>query len=572
MLRLRLPCLIGPAPVVSGVSIMVRVSQSELLVRLEAIVGPDAISTSTPDRIAYSTDFWPKTQIWKQLGDFERFPPDCVVWPSSSAQVAQILSYCNENGVPIVPYGGGSGVCGGTVPIHGGVVIDMKRMRALRSIDRDSLTFEAEAGINGQHLEDHLNANGLTLGHFPSSIMCSTLGGWLAARSGGQFSSRYGKIEDMVQSLEAILPDGRVLDTRHRSPGAPDWTQAFVGSEGTLGIITSAVLKAHPLPESRRLRGWRFRQLKDALRAMRTVMQAGLRPMVLRLYDPFDSLIALGAARHEVAPEDDRDATPTGTVKRLYDDAMRTSKSRIASIVAPLSRALKRRALISALSLPPVVNRISANLPTSCLLIIGFEGDEQMTTADMQAAAVILADHGGQDVGSRPGEAWLARRYSVGFKQTKMFDLGAFVDTMEVATTWDRLVNLHEAVRAALTPHAFVMAHFSHAYREGCSIYFTFGAHRGDPKRAEQHYERCWEMATDAVLSAGGTLSHHHGIGLMKRQGMTREHGAMLKVGWALKHTLDPRGIMNPGKLLPDEDGDGSRASSQHASRERAGS
>jgi alkyldihydroxyacetonephosphate synthase len=374
----------------------------------------------------------------------------------------------------------------------------------------------------------------------------------------------------MVESVEVVLADGRVLDTRHRAPGAPDWTQAFVGSEGTLGIIVSAILKAQPLPEARRLRGWRFRQLKDALRAMRAVMQAGLRPMVLRLYDPFDSMIALGHDRpDEPAPAEA--SGPVSGLRRIYADAARASKARVEGLVAPISHALKRKALISALSMPPVVNRIAAHLPTSCLLIIGFEGDEQMTTADMQAAATILADHGGTDAGSRPGEAWLARRYSVGFKQTKMFDLGAFVDTMEVATTWDRLVTLYEAVRTALTPHAFVMAHFSHAYREGCSIYFTFGAHRGDPKRAEQHYERCWEMAMDAVLSSGATLSHHHGIGLMKRQGMVREHGAMLKVAWALKHTLDPRGIMNPGKLLPDEDGVPGRDATNAANRERAG-
>jgi len=537
---------------------------------MEAIVGAGAMSTALPDRIAYSADFWPKTQIWKQLGDIERFPPDCVVWPNSVAQVQAIVSFCNEAAVPIVPYGGGSGVCGGTIPIHGGVVLDMKRIRAMRSVDLESNTFEAEAGINGQHLEDHLNASGLTLGHFPSSIMCSTLGGWLATRSSGQFSSRYGKIEDMVQSLEVVMPDGSVMDTRHRTPGAPDWTQLFVGSEGTLGVITSAILKAHPMPEERRLRGWRFRQLKDALRAMRAVMQAGLRPMVLRLYDPFDSMIALSGQKPGPVSAASGGRAPS-PLRGLWDGAVKGSTERISRLMAPLEKAVKRRALITALSAPPVVNRMTAHLPVSCLMIIGFEGQAAMTQSDMAAAARILVDHGGTDSGARPGEAWLAKRYSVGFKQTKMFELGAFVDTMEVATTWDRLNTLYEAVRAALTPHAFVMAHFSHAYREGCSIYFTFGAYRVDPKRAEQHYERCWEMATDAALSAGATLSHHHGVGLSKRSGMTREHGAMLKVGHALKHTLDPHNIMNPGKLLPDEDEATMQTLGPDASRQRAG-
>jgi alkyldihydroxyacetonephosphate synthase len=532
---------------------MVSLSQPELLARLSAVVGERGVSTARPDRIAYGTDFWPKTQIWKQLGDIDRFPPDCVVWPTSTAQVSAVLALCNEHGVPIVPYGGGSGVCGGTIPIHGGVVLDLKRMRRVREVDTVSLSIEAEAGLNGQHLEDRLNSLGLSLGHFPSSIMCSTLGGWLAARSGGQFSSRYGKIEDMVEHLEVVLADGTVLDTRHRSPGAPDWTQVFVGSEGTLGVITAARLKVHPVPAARALRGLRFRQLKDAMRAMRAVMQAGLRPMVLRLYDPFDSLIALGKEAPAAATEATEPA-PGGKLRALAGALATRSRQQLTDAVAPLGKALKRTALISALSAPPVVNRIAGNLPAPCLLIVGFEGEPDFVGAEMAGAMRVLADHGGTDLGAAPGEAWLARRYAVGFKQTKMFELGAFVDTMEVATTWDRLATLHEAVREALTPHAFVMAHFSHAYREGCSIYFTFGAHKGDPQRAERHYERCWEAATDAVLSAGGTLSHHHGVGLMKRGGMVREHGAMLKVGRALKRTLDPRGIMNPGKLWPDED------------------
>jgi alkyldihydroxyacetonephosphate synthase len=548
---------------------MVSLSQPELLSRLAAIVGPRGVSAATPDRIAYGADFWPKTQIWKQLGDVDRFPPDCVVWPTSPAEVAAVLALCNDHGVPIVARGGGSGVCGGTIPVHGGVVLDLKRMRRIRAVDHDSLTIEAEAGLNGQHLEDHLNHLGLSLGHFPSSIMCSTLGGWLAARSGGQFSSRYGKIEDMVQSLEVVLPDGTTLDTRHRSPGAPDWTQVLVGSEGTLGVITAAVLKVHPKPAARTLRGLRFRQLKDALRAMRAVMQAGLRPMVLRLYDPFDSLIALGK-EPPPQPDPESDEPPPGKLRLLAGQLAARSRQHLMDAVAPLGRALKRTALVSALSTPPIVNRIAGNLPAPCLLIIGFEGEPDFVSAELAGAMRVLADHGAVDLGAAPGEAWLARRYAVGFKQTKMFELGAFVDTMEVATTWDRLQALHDAVRTALTPHAFVMAHFSHAYREGCSIYFTFGAHKGDPQRAERHYERCWEAATDAVLSAGGTLSHHHGVGLAKRSGMVREHGAMLRVGRALKQTLDPRGIMNPGKLWPDDDDrtGGGRGEGERAARE----
>jgi len=503
-------------------------------------------------------------------GDIERYPPDCVVWPASPDEVAAILRYCDEHAVPVVPYGGGSGVCGGTIPIHGGVVVDVKRMRRVRSLDRDSMTVVAEAGINGQHLEDWLAAHDLTLGHFPSSIMCSTLGGWIAARSAGQFSSKYGKIEDMVRDVEVATPSGAVLRTNDRAAGAPDWTQLVVGSEGTLGVILSAELKVHRKPAARRLRGWRFRTVKDGLRAIRAVMQAGLKPMVMRLYDPFDSMIALGKDEEPAAADGAAAAPatgPLGSLQGLFSGAVERGKTSVGRAVGrvlePVGRAAKRAGLIGALSLPSVVNRLAHAAPSPCLMIVGFEGAEESTARDAATAADILKAHGGVDGGARLGEAWLAKRYAVGFKQTRIFELGAFVDTMEVASTWDRLEGMYDAVRRALTPHVFLMAHFSHAYRDGCSIYFTFAGYRKGAVRSEQLYERVWGLATDAVLASGGAVSHHHGVGLSKMGAMAREHGGMVKVWRALKATLDPHGVMNPGKLFPDEaaDGEGRRAS-----------
>lgn len=524
--------------------------RAELVSAVAGIVGADHVSGARPDRIAYSADFWPKAQIWKMAGDIERFPPDCVAWPGTTAEVQALLAYCHEHQVPVVPYGGGSGVCGGTIPVRGGVVVDVKRMRRVRRIDAASLTVTVEAGCNGQHLEDALNAAGFTLGHFPSSIMCSTVGGWLAARSAGQYSSKYGKIEDMVLGMEVALASGELLDTGCRAPGAPDWNQIIVGSEGTLGIIVSAELKIRPLPEARRLRAFRFRHLEEGLRGMRAVMQAGLRPTVLRLYDPFDSLIALGKE------EEDPGAVaegPIGALRTILKHATQRPAAKLGKVLQPVTRAAKRGALVGGLALPAVVNRLANAAPSPCLLIVGFEGTEPEVAADSYAAGEVLGRQGGQDAGSRLGEAWLLKRYAVGFKQSKMMNMGAWVDTMEVATTWDRLESLYAAVRRAVTPHAFIMAHFSHAYREGCSIYFTMAGHRRDAARAEQHYERTWEHAMDAVLASGATLSHHHGVGLHKMAAMAREHGAMIRVWRALKATLDPHGVMNPGKLFPDE-------------------
>jgi alkyldihydroxyacetonephosphate synthase len=520
-------------------------STEHVIKGLTDIVGRDYVSVSTPDRVAYSADFWPKAQIWKMGGDVARFKPDVIVWPADEADVSAILTFCHEWRIPVIPYGAGSGVCGGTVPIHGGVIVDVKRLNRMRAVDFCSSTVMADAGINGQLLEDRLNGHGLTLGHFPSSIMCSTLGGWLACRSAGQFSSRYGKIEDMVLDLRVVTADGSIVDTAERSPGAPDWTQLLVGSEGTLGIITSAQLKVHPLPEEQRFRGWRFKQLPDALAAMRRIMQSGLTPNVLRLYDPFDSALALGKKGAKDASESPIDRVVGALKLGHVAQAGR-------SLLDPLLKRTKERAIAGALSTPKLVNKIIHAMPTSCLLIIGFEGASASVEEDLWRAGQILVDSGGQDAGAAPGENWLKNRYNVSFKQSPLYAAGAFVDTMEVATTWDRIYSLFEGVREAVSPYALVMAHFSHAYRDGCSIYFTFAAYRRDAKKSEQLYDKIWNQALDAAHAAGATISHHHGVGLSKKHAMAHEHGEMLRVWRAIKDVLDPHGIMNPGKLFPD--------------------
>ena len=192
-------------------------------------------------------------------------------------------------------------------------------------------------------------------------------------------------------------------------------------------------------------------------------------------------------------------------------------------------------------------------MPTSCLLIIGFEGSAESVEEDLWRAGDILASCGGQDAGAAPGENWLKSRYNVSFKQSPMYAAGAFVDTMEVATTWDRIYNLFEEVRDAVSPFALVMAHFSHAYRDGCSIYFTFAAYRRDPAKAELLYDKLWNHALDAAQGAGATISHHHGVGLSKMKWMAEEHGGAIQLWYALKRTLAPHGVMNPGKLFPEE-------------------
>jgi alkyldihydroxyacetonephosphate synthase len=463
-----------------------------------------------------------------------------VVWPAHEEDVQSVVRFCGENDVPVVPYGAGSGVCGGTVPVRGGVVMDMKRLNRVLDIDLESRIVHAEAGILGQHLEEALNREGFTLGHYPSSIMCSTLGGWLATRSAGQMSSRYGKIEDMVLSLRAVSGSGEILDTADRGPGEPDWTQLLVGSEGTLGVLSSARLRIHPVPTTRWLRGYRFHHLADGIQGMRQVMQTGLQPAVLRLYDPFDTLVSSGNLGPGVRKQgEDRGTGALGRGMRLGQAALRR---------------IKNRALTTTLALPGVLNRLADLAPTACMMVIAFEGTPETVEPQVETAQRILEGAGGTDAGPEPGERWLANRYEVSFKQSPLFAAGAFSDTMEVAVTWDRLETLYSRVREAVSAHVFVMAHLSHAYREGCGIYFSFVGYRPSASSLEALYDRVWESALEAVKEVGATVSHHHGVGLLKRDAMPYQHGEMLRVWRVLKDVLDPHGIMNPGKLFPDDD------------------
>ncbi len=504
---------------------------------------PGRVSTSALDRDSYGRDLWPRGLLAVQAGASASRPPDAIVWPTSTAEVAEIVRLAARAKVAIVPFGAGSGVCGGAIPLAGGITIDLKRMRRLLAFDREDGTATFECGIIGEHLEHELVRRRATLGHFPSSIMCSTLGGWLAARSAGQFSTKYGKIEDLVQSITLVDGTGAI----HQLPagGAPDLCQLIVGSEGTLGVITEAKLAISPAPESQIYGGWSFPRLSAGLEAMRRVLQRNLRPACLRLYDELDSFFHRS---EKDSDEHDSQASPEDGFVDL----------------------LKRRVLGAALGRPHLINRAAATLLPllpghgGCLLVAGFEGEHGLTEAEHQSARIELLRAGGKELGPGPGQRWLRHRYAVSFRMSKIFDAGGFVDTMEVATTWDRLTDLYQAVRRAISPVAFIMAHFSHGYPDGCSIYFTFagpgaatrveGSGRttkrpGGRWEAERLYDEIWRRGLSAANAAGATISHHHGVGLAKAPFMPAEHGAAMSVYRALKTVVDPEGISNPGKM-----------------------
>ena len=554
---------------------MTRPIQSETLAsELARIVGSDRVSILETDLDAYSRDMWPRLLLGVAAGAPSPYRSHAVVWPTRASEVAAIVRYAASAKVPIVPYGGGSGVCGGAVPTRGGITVDLKQLNTLRDVSREEMICDVDAGINGERLERALASRGYTLGHFPSSIYCSTLGGWLACRAAGQMSTKYGKIEDRVAGLTVVTGRGEIIHTDElaRATRGPNWTQLLVGSEGTLGIITSARMRVAVAPALRLFRGYEFENVKAGTEAIRRVMQRGLQPAVVRLYDGFDTFInnvgiLKGSSEKPDAPLDRFAPTPApggGALPSLPSAAspegseglgarigsLLRSKTRVSSAIAhfrkeAIAAALRRPKLLNTLA-DGVADRVSRS---GCRMIVGLEGALIRTEVESRIAFEELERAGGLDLGEDPGLTWFEHRYAVSYKMSSVFRQGAFVDTMEVAATWSRLGGLYREVREAIGQHALVMAHFSHAYSEGCSIYFTFVARGGDRASAESIYDAIWRDGMAAATRAGGTISHHHGVGLLKAPYMRDEHREAMRLLAAVKESLDPAHILNPGKL-----------------------
>ncbi len=486
-------------------------------------------SVNAADRMAYARDLWPRHHLSIRAGK-RLTEPRAIVWPRSTEEVVTVVRWACERGVALVPFGAGSGVCAAVLPHAEAVIVDMKRMTKWRHLDAHAPSLDVESGHMGLPLEESLNRQGLTLGHFPSSILCSTVGGWIAARSAGQASGYYGKIEDMVVALECVTGAGDVVTLHHRTAG-PSLVPIVVGSEGTLAIVTSATLRLHPVPHSRSFSAWSFSSTHAGWEAMREMFQRGLRPAIARLYDPFDAMLA-----------------KQGSVRKKKAQG-------------PHAPGLGSTVLRTILRKPGAFNtllesRAFAAAAGGAMLVTIFEGDA--SEHDVHAASEIAMRMGGSHEGEAPARKWLAHRYSVSYRQSPAVASGLFVDTMEVAAPWSKLGALYDGVQKAVGPHVFIMAHFSHAYPDGCCIYFSFAGSASTDKNqtwdeaCERTYDRTWRAALDAVVEAGGTIAHHHGVGRSKAPRMDRELGSEgVNVVRALKRAFDPKGILNPGVLIP---------------------
>ncbi|MGE5417179.1 MAG: FAD-binding oxidoreductase [Acidobacteriota bacterium] len=462
-------------------------SWDSCLSELRQAVG-SRISIDETERLMVGKDFWPITGTWLMQGKVPSLP-DVVVWPESTEEVSQIISIANRYRIPIIPYGEGSGVLGGVVAINGGIVVDMKRMNKILDIDDKSLLLTVESGINGEILERQLNEKGYTLRHIPQSIKCSTVGGWVACRAAGQFSTKYGKIEDMLVGVEVVLPDGSIYRNTiaPRTATGPRLDQIFLGAEGTLGIVTQAVLRIHTLPESQTLRSFSFANVDDSLEAVRLIMRDNIRPAVVRIYDEFET------------------------------------DHHFKNIEAAHERVM---------------------------LVLVMEGIPELVAVENQVAERHCLTLGGVDCGVEPVHHWFESRFNVSIS-SHLIQNNVVCDTIEVAGTWARINDIyHNTIKAIKEVPGTIIAsgHFSHVYPDGACLYMSVaGVAQGD---VDEYYKQIWNAAIQTTQENGGTAAHHHGVGLNRARFMPREHGtAGLNLLKELKKAWDPNNVMNPGKI-----------------------
>lgn len=486
---------------------------------LESAVGAEQVAVDPGNRLLYARDMMSGGLLEQKAGHPPTLP-HAICSPQSVAEIRGILAVARRHKLPVVPFGAGSGVSGGTTPVRGGIMLDLKRFARLGPVEETNGRFyvTAESGILGQHLERDLNARGFTLGHFPSSMLCATVGGYLACRSAGQLSSKYGKIEDMTDAVEAVLASGEVIPFGGRFKKFPGLRpeDVLIGSEGCLAVFTRARFRVFPMAPSTLYRGIAFPRIENALTAVRHILQSGLKPAVVRLYDPVDSLL----------------------LKHGYKKKKSKKKGGSSDWYYPL---ILRR--------PAAVQKLAERASSEVLLILGFEGEAELARSLERRALQCAVSLQGKDLGPEPGLHWRDHRYSVSFKMPKLFVKGCFVDTIEVATTWENLQALYDGMRKALMKRTLLLAHFSHAYAEGCSIYFTVVGKCRQPEQDLKLYREIWDDAMETCLGLGATISHHHGIGLLKGKYMARELGGAMPLFRELKKKLDPFGIMNPGKM-----------------------
>jgi alkyldihydroxyacetonephosphate synthase len=503
---------------------------------LEQAVSRKFVSLDPLDRVVHARGKSLRDLVWQRAGELPRIP-DAVVRPGSEDEVAAILQAAMRFDAVVIPFGGGSSISGSleapsteTRPV---ISVDLERLNQVLEIDASSRLARVQAGVFGPHLEEQLAARGYTFGHFPDSFTHSTLGGWIATRSSGMQSDRYGDIADMTKGLRVVTPSGTLV-TRPipATSNGPSIREMVLGSEGRLGIITEATVHVRRIPDKRVILGYLFPNFAVALAAMQEIAAGEYSVSVTRISDANET---------------------------QFSFAMR--------VMPTLTDKLQSRALRLFLS-----HRLGWDLNEMCLSFIGYEGSERHVSAQRRAVGKLVKRHGGLCIGSGPGVLYDQKKFDIPYIRDFLLDRGAPGDVSETATTWSGLMPLYNAVIAAangafdqLSVKGYVMCHLSHSYHAGACLYFTFAFGATSPKAMVAEYEAVKSAIQQAFVDNGATLSHHHAVGTEHAQWLEQDISApgvaMLE---ALFAGTDPGQHLNPGKIVGTNHQTGAPAPQPH--------
>jgi alkyldihydroxyacetonephosphate synthase len=474
---------------------------------LKIIVGNENIQTDDFSRAKFSYGKFYAELLDLRLNLIPN-PPDAVVSPRSNDELIKIVEYCSKERIPVIPVGGQSSVTGALQAPLGGIAVDMtKHLNRILRISTSNKTVTVQAGIFGPALENELNKHGFTCGHFPQSFEFSTVGGWLAAKGAGQASTGYGKIEDMVIALKAVTPAG-VVETKEFPKTAQGWDifRVFIGSEGTLGIITEATLNIHNYrPQNTSYASFIFKSFEQAVATMQKIIQSEYgKPHLFRISDPDETDIAFKT--------------------KGFDNSLS-------------DKLLKRLGFLPG---------------KRSLMFVTVEGDKDYTKFVLNKIKRTARKGKAMYTGKSPVKKWLAQRYSSAYMRDPLMDLGIMTDTLETAVTWENLLKVWSATHTFvnLRPKTVLMIHISHVYESGANLYFTFLSpmEKGNEKKDFAAFHK---GLVDTIQENGGSLSHHHGVGRVLAPWMENHLGktSMAVLGAVKKH-FDPNDIMNPCDTL----------------------
>ena len=508
-------------PAFADLKVPASIAGPEFLASLASIVGEDNVSTDDKLRVIHT--------YGKSLRDLVRIrnnwierSPDVVVYPANEAEVQGVVDAAVAANAVIIPFGGGSNIASSLEPLPAEtrpvVSLDLGRLREVVAIDKESGLARIQAGSQGPDLEAQLNAKGWTIGHFPDSFTHSTVGGWVATRSSGMQSDKYGDIADIARGLRVVRPGAvLVLHALPSTSSGPSLREMILGSEGKLGVITEVTVQVHRIPAKRDVYAYFFPNFKSGIAAMQEIAESDAAPSITRISD----------------------AKETGF-------SLATSKDR---------KGLDK--FIAGKVLPGIMKSKGWTLQDICLSFIGYEGSVSHAKLQKKLVDAIVKKHGGFGVGKGPGILYDQKKFDTPYLRDFLLDMGAAGDVSETAAPWSRLVDLHANVHAAaqkaydsIGTQGWIMSHMSHSYHSGACLYFTFAFVFGDDPIGE--YDAVKSAIQQAFVDNGGTISHHHGVGLEHSPWLREDVSPEgVKVLAALFSSADPMNNFNPGKVLP---------------------